>query len=68
MGARGIARRLADGRREGASFLETAAAIEEAARAPLRTEAGEALARGRRQLMLDFARRLAEEEDEFERS
>ena len=65
MGARGIARKLQDGRREGASFLETAASIEEAARAPLRTEAGEALAHGRRQLMREFARRLAEEEAEL---
>jgi len=68
MGARGIARKLQDGRREGLSFPEMAAAIKEAARAPLRTEAGEALARDRRQIMLDFARRLAEEEDEFERT
>ena len=65
MGARGIARLLHDGRREGLSFLETAAGIEEAARAPLRTEAGEALARDRRQVMLDFARRLAHEETEL---
>jgi hypothetical protein len=65
MGARGIARKLQEGRREGASFLEAASAIEEAARAPLRTEAAEALARGRRQLMLEFARRLAEEEAEL---
>jgi hypothetical protein len=68
MGARGIARRLQEGRREGQSFLETAAAIEEAARAPLRTEAGETLARDRRRIMTEFAHRLAEEEDEFERS
>jgi hypothetical protein len=66
MGARGIARRLAEGRREGASFLEIAAAIEEAARAPLRTEAGEALARARRGIMIEFARRLAEEESELQ--
>jgi hypothetical protein len=65
MGARGIARELADGRREGASFPEMAAAIEEAAHAPLRTEAGEALAGGRRRIMLEFARSLAEEETEL---
>jgi len=65
MGARGIARRLLEGRREGLDFLETAAAIEEAARAPLRTEAGEALARGRRRIMLDFARQLTAEETEL---
>jgi hypothetical protein len=65
MGARGIARKLLEGRREGLDFLETAAAIEEAARAPLRTEAGGALARGRRRIMLDFARQLIEEETEL---
>jgi hypothetical protein len=68
MGARGIARKLLEGRREGLDLLETAAAIEDAARAPLRTEAGEALARERRRIMLEFARRLAEEENELERS
>ncbi len=65
MGARGVARRMMEGRREGLSFGEMAAAIEEAARAPLRTEAGETLARERRRVMLEFARRLAEEEGEF---
>ncbi len=65
MGARGIARKLLEGRREGLDFLETAAAIEEAARAPLRTEASEALVRGRRRIMLDFARQLIEEETEL---
>ena len=65
MGARGVARRILDGRREGLDFREMAAAIEEAARAPLRTEAGEALAGDRRRIMLEFARRLAEEEGEF---
>ena len=64
MGARGIARAFLDGRREGLDFLEIAAAVEEAARAPLRTEAGEALARDRRRIMHDFARRLLEEEKE----
>jgi len=44
---------------------EVAAAIEEAARSPLRTERGEALAAERRRTMLDFARGLAREEEEF---
>jgi len=66
MGARGIARRLAEGRREGASFLEISVAIEEAARAPLRTANAEALARDRRRIMIEFARRLAEEESELQ--
>lgn len=65
MGARGIVRAVTEGRREGQSFLEVAAAIEEAARLPLRTEKGEALAAERRRTMLDFARRLAREEEEF---
>ena len=65
MGARGIVRAVNEGRREGQSFLEVAAAIEEAARSPLRTERGEALAAERRRTMLDFARRLAREEEEF---
>lgn len=65
LGARGVARAVQEGRREGLSFPEVAAAIEEAARAPLRTEAGEALAAGRRRIMLDFARALASEEGQF---
>ena len=65
MGARGVARAVMEGRREGLSFLEVAAAIEEAARSPLRTQKGEALAAERRRTMLDFARRLASEEEEF---
>jgi hypothetical protein len=65
MGARGIVRAVTEGRREGQSFLEVAAAIEEAARSPLRTEKGEALAAERRRTMLDFAGRLAREEEEF---
>jgi hypothetical protein len=65
MGARGVARAVMDGRREGMSFLEVAAAVEEAARSPLRTERGESLAAERRRIMLDFARRLASEEEEF---
>jgi hypothetical protein len=67
MGARGVAHRLMEGRREGLDFVEMAAAIEESARAPLRTGSGETLARNRREVMLEFARRLAEEQDEFER-
>ena len=65
MGARGVARAVLEGRREGLSFLETAAAIEESAGAPLRTEAAEALAAERRRIMRDFATRLASEEEEF---
>ncbi len=65
MGARGIARKVEEGRREGLSFREMSAAIAEAARVPLRTEAGEALVGDRRRLMLDFARSLAEEEAEL---
>ena len=65
MGARGVARAVMEGRREGLSFIEVATAIEEAARSPLRTERGEALAAERRRTMLDFARGLAREEEEF---
>lgn len=65
MGARGVARALMEGRREGLSFLEMAEAIEKAAASPLRTEAGEALAADRRRIMLDFARKLTQEEEEF---
>jgi hypothetical protein len=65
MGARGIARHLLEGRREGLGLSEMAARIEGAARAPLKTQVGEFLASERRRLMLDFARRLAEEENQF---
>jgi hypothetical protein len=65
MGARGVARAVMEGRREGLSFVEVAAAVQEAARPRLRTEAGEALAAERRRIMLDFARGLAREEEEF---
>jgi hypothetical protein len=65
MGARGVARAVMEGRREGQSFLEVATAIEEAAGSRLRTEAGEALAVQRRRIMLEFARGLAREEEEF---
>jgi hypothetical protein len=65
MGARGIARLLLEGRREGLGLSEMAARIEEAAKAPLKTEAGKALAAERRSVMLGFALRLREEEKEF---
>jgi hypothetical protein len=65
MGARGVARAVLEGRREGLSFPEIGAAIAAAAGSPLRTEAGEALAAERRRIMLDFARTLAREEEEF---
>jgi hypothetical protein len=65
MGARGVVRAVVEGRREGLSFIEVATAIEEAARSPLRTEKGETLAGERRRMMLDFARGLAREEEEF---
>jgi hypothetical protein len=66
MGARGIARHLLEGRREGLGLSEMASRIEEAAGAPLRTEAGEALAAERRRVMMDYAARLREEESEFQ--
>jgi hypothetical protein len=65
MGARGVARSLMEGRREGLAFLEMADEIERAAGLPLRTEAGETLAADRRRMMLDFARTLKQEEEEF---
>ncbi len=64
LGARGVVRKILEGRREGMDFKETAAAIEQAAGASLQTEEGEALARERRRIMLDFARQLIEEETE----
>ena len=65
LGARGAARLLLEGRREGLGLSEMASRIEEAARTPLKTQVGEALALERRQVMLEFARRLREEESEF---
>ncbi len=65
LGARGAARLLLEGRREGLGLSEMASRIEEAARTPLRTEAGEALASERRRVMADFAARLRQEESEF---
>ena len=68
MGAYGIARGLADAYRERLEILEMADAIEEAASAKLRTEAGERLAEPRRALMRAFAARLREEHAEFGRA
>src|SRR5262245_22992331 len=65
MGAYGIARGLADAYRERLEILEMAEAIEGAAGARLRTEAGERLALPRRALMLEFAARLRAEHAEF---
>ena len=67
MGAYGIARGLADAYRERLDIPEMAAAIDEAASAPLKTERGRELARPRQELMRDFARRLREEHAEFTR-
>lgn len=67
MGAYGVARSLADGYRERLEIPEMADAIEEAARVPLATEEGRALADGRRALMLEFAARLRREHAEFAR-
>ena len=65
MGAYGIARLLAEGHRERSDFSEIARAIEEAAAEPLRTPAGEELARPRRQAMLAFAGQLRKEFEEL---
>ncbi|HEY1252765.1 MAG TPA: hypothetical protein VGH97_16420 [Thermoanaerobaculia bacterium] len=65
MGAYGIARSLTDAYRERMEIPEMADAIEEAARAPMATDAGRALAEARRSLMLDFASRLRQEHAEF---
>ena len=65
MGAYGIARSLTEGYRERLEIPEMADAIEEAARAPLATEEGRALAEGRRALMLEFAASLRREYGEF---
>ena len=67
MGAYGIARHLVEGYREQMDFAEMADAVESAARAPLRTDAGRALAEERRQAMLEFARQLRSEYEEFRR-
>ena len=65
MGAYGIARLLAAGHREGSDLSEIARAIEDAAAEPLRTSAGEELARPRRQAMLAFAGQLRKEFEEL---
>jgi len=65
MGAYGIARSIVEGYRERMDFLEMSDSIEEAARVPLRTEAGRRLAENRRATMLEFAKRLREEYREF---
>jgi hypothetical protein len=65
MGAYGIARSLTEGYRERLEIPEMADAIEEAARAPLATDEGRALAEERRTLMLEFAERLRREHAEF---
>jgi hypothetical protein len=67
MGAYGVARGLAEAYRERLDILEMADAIETAAAAPLRTEAGNRLAEPRRELMRTFARSLREEHAQFER-
>ena len=61
LGASGIVRSLLEGYRDRLDFEEMASAIEEAAAAPMRTEAGEQLARERRTTMLEFARSLRAE-------
>jgi hypothetical protein len=68
MGAYGIARSLTEGYRERLEIPEMADAIEEAARAPLATDEGRALAEGRRKLMLEFAETLRKEHAEFGRT
>ena len=65
MGAYGIARSLTEGYRERLDIPEMADAIEEAARAPLSTDEGRALAEERRTLMLEFAERLRKEHAEL---
>jgi hypothetical protein len=67
MGAYGIAHGLADAYRERMSILEMADAIETAAEAPLRTEAGKRLAAPRREVMRAFAGQLRAEHTEFAR-
>jgi hypothetical protein len=64
MGAYGVARFLAEGHQERSDFSEIARVIEEAAAEPLRTPAGEELARPRRQAMRAFAGQLRKEFEE----
>jgi hypothetical protein len=56
---------LLEGYRERLDFCETADAIEEAAKVPLRTEAGRALALPRIAAKNEFSKRLREEYQEF---
>jgi hypothetical protein len=65
MGAYGIARSLVEAYRERRDIPEMAEAIEAAADVAFRTDEGRRLAEGRRALMLEFARRLRAEHDEF---
>jgi hypothetical protein len=65
VGAYGIARLAAAGARERLDLREVAAEIEREARDDFRTPAGRALAAPRLALMLEFARRLREEVDDF---
>lgn len=65
LGAYGIARRLLEGYRERMDFGEIAAAIDEAAAAPLKTAAGRALAEPRVAAMKEFSKRLRAEYREF---
>ncbi|HEY3203911.1 MAG TPA: hypothetical protein VGL03_09655 [Thermoanaerobaculia bacterium] len=67
MGAYGIARSLVEGYRERMDIREMAESIEAAASASLKTERGRELAADRRELMLEFARRLRAEHAEFAR-
>ena len=67
MGAYGITHGLADAYKERLDILEMADAIEAAAGASLRTEAGRRLAAVRREVMLAFARQLRAEHAEFSR-
>lgn len=68
MGAYGIAHGMADAYRERLTILEMAEAIEAAAAAPLRTEAGRRLAAPRRDVMRAFVRQLRAEHAEFARA
>jgi hypothetical protein len=65
MGAYGIARSLAEAYRERMDMLEMAAAVEQAARVPMRTDAGRVLAADRCEAMREFAKRLRAEHAEF---
>jgi hypothetical protein len=67
LGAYGVARGLADAYRERLDILEMADALETAARTEMRTENGRRLAEARRHRMLDFARGLRAEHQQFSR-